>query len=289
MFAPIRYRCWGLAVVVCLLPFTIVMGQTPPAGITYGPSRQSTGWVMVHGAQSPVDQGIEFEGKIAYLTLMFDVVVVDAKTKKTQWSDSVGAFWDTLSIVRISKRDEAPRWAVELGSTSQPAYKQRYELETGKKLELIGAPGMPAGKLIKPRKEWTGSGGKQAEKLYRLITTATAWSTLREELFAETAARLPEGKDIDFSKEVLLVCYAGQTSNWNGISVELAVEDKERLLIRLHRHTYQSLGKGQEEHPYGVFVLPRLTGKEYVLEYNRQNLINGPALWKEFLRLKIKE
>ena len=110
---------------------------------------------------------------------------------------------------------------------------------------------------------------------------------LRQELFPETVT-MPDGKAIDFAKEVLLVCYAGKASNWNGISVELAVEDKDRLLVRLHRHTYQSIGKGKEEHPYGVIVLPRLIGKEYVLEYNRQSLINGPANWKEFQRHTLK-
>jgi len=268
-----------------------IISQEPgqPPKIIYGPSRESTGWVEARGGQSAIDEGIEWQGKKAYLTLTFDVVVVDTKTRKTLWSDSVGAFWNTITFVNLAKDNEAARWALVLGAKAHPDYQQRYDLETGKKLELVGGPVLPEGKTLVPRRVWKGSAGLVDTKRYLLITSADVWTALRTELFGAMPKDIPTALDIDFTKEVLLVCYAGKASNWAGISVELAVESDDRLVVRLERHTYQTLGKGKEEHPYGLIVLPRLTDKEYVLEYNRQNLIGGPPMWKEFIRLSLKK
>lgn len=262
-------------------------GSSPPT-ITYGASRKSTAWLDVGGTKAAVDDGIEWQDRKAYLTLTFDLVVIDASTKKTLWSHPVGAFWNTITFINLSKPAEKPRWVVELSSTSQPTYRQQFDLNSGKKLDLIGGPPMPQGKTFMPRKVWSGSAGSSDDKNYLLVTSSAQWNQLRAALFPPAEKNLPTGNDVDFTTEVLLLCYAGKATNWNGFSVELAVENDHRLLLRLQRSTYQTLGKGKSEHPYGLIVLPRKAGKEYILEYNRQNLIGGPPLWKEFMRLSLK-
>jgi len=156
-------------------------------------------------------------------------------------------------------------------------------------LSAQDGPAIPEGKPLVPRKVWKGSAGEVDARRYQLVTSAEEWTKLRTELFGAMPRDIPQASDIDFSKEVLLVCHGGKARNWAGISVELAVENNDRLLVRLYRHTYQTEGKSKVEYPYGLIVLPRLVDKEYVLEYNRQNLIGGQPMWKEFMRLSLKK
>jgi hypothetical protein len=258
-----------------------------PPSITYGSTRESKEWITNNqGMQVAVDEGVSWHGRKAYLSLTFDLIVVDEATKKTVWSQSVGAFWDTISFINQAPSGKPALWQVLLSSSRQPGYQQPFELETGKQLALIGAAAMPEGQPFTPRKVWSGSEGIADGKVYRLVTSAEQWTTLRAELFGDGSKALPAASDFDFTRETLLVCYAGKTTNWMAIDVELAVENHERVLLRLHRKTYQSMGKTRDEHPYGLIVLPKKPGKDVVLEYNRQNLIGGPPMWKEFLRLK---
>jgi hypothetical protein len=263
-------------------------GKSPQ--IVYPLSRSSAKFVDTpHGFQVAVDEGVEWQGKCAYLSLTFDLVVVDTKTKKTLWSANVGAFWDTLTFADRAAAGAPPRWAVVLRSSRHPALAQDYDLESGKKGQLHGEAATPPGRPLVVRKSWSGSAGVSDEKTYRLMASAPEWSKLRTELFGQMPTDIPVADDVDFTKEMLLVCYAGKAINWRAISVELAIEDEVRLLLRLNRATYQSEGGVGQEHPYGLFVLPRCQGKPIVLEYNRQGLIGGPPLWKEFTRLELKK
>lgn len=273
------------------VPFGKAEMRTPPGqppSITYPGSRSSSGWIDVGGSQVAVSEGVEWQGKIAYLSLTFDLVVADAKTKKALWRSSVGAFWDTITFENQAKAGEPAKWALLLKSSRKPEYQQAYDLSTGAKLELKGGPAEPDGKPFTPRQSWSGSAGVRDEKHYALVRSADEWTKLRRELFGAEPKGIPDAKEIDFAKEMLLVCYAGKATNWNGISVQAGADNDQRLLLRLRRATYQSMGDVGHEHPYGLFALPKLEGKKLVLEYNRQNLIGGPEIWREFLTLDAK-
>lgn len=264
---------------------TNIKGEMPK--VVYGSSRQSKAFVTTKNGQQAVDDGITWDGKRAYLSLTYHLVVLDNLKNENAWSASVGAFWDVLTIANTAEAGKPPEYVLELGSTRHPEYKQRFDLSNGKQLALVGGPAMPAGTPIKPRLEFRGSAGLIHGKEYQLVSSSDEWLKLRNKLFPADTKSLPTDKDIDFTKEVALVCYAGKTFNWNGISSELVVEDDQRLLIRLHRHTYQSMGQTPDTYPYGIIVLPKKPGSDYVLEYNRQNLIGGPPQWKHFLTLKL--
>src|SRR5581483_10144739 len=150
----------------------------------YPPSRASTGWVESKaGTLVAVAESLEWQGRIAYLSLTFDLVVVDAKTKKLLWSANVGAFWDTITFENLAKDGAEPRWALALRSSAKPEYQQNYDLVSGQKLELAGLQPFPAGRPFTPRTIWSGSAGMRDEKLYRLVRTAQEWAKLRPELF----------------------------------------------------------------------------------------------------------
>jgi hypothetical protein len=259
-----------------------------PPIIVYSASRSSSKWLETPDRLNvAVDEGIEWQGKKAFLALTYHLLIVDTKTGKVLWSSSVGAFWDTITFVNTAKENEAAKWAVALRSSRNSGFQETYDLETGRKLELTGVTPLPAGTPLTPRKAWSGSAGIRGDKLYRLVGSAEEWSTLRKELFGEQPKDIPAATDIDFSKEMLLVCYMGKASNCRGIRPDVVVEDDERVLLRLSRSTYQSMGRLPDEYPYGLIVLPRRPGKAHVLEFNRQNLIGGPPMWKEFIRLTL--
>jgi hypothetical protein len=96
----------------------------------------------------------------------------------------------------------------------------------------------------------------------------------------------PEAKDIDFTKEIVLVIANGRSTNTLGVEIEEAFENDTRVLIRLQRRTVQTLGGALSTKPYGVFVLPRSEKKAYILEGNQQRYIGGPPIWKEQFRFE---
>jgi len=116
------------------------------------------------------------------------------------------------------------------------------------------------------------------------VTTAENWDKLRAKMFAEPdKAAAPLAKDIDFQKEFLLVISDGASSNCKGISCQEAFENDQRIIVRIRRHTFQTLGAGVSTRPYGIMVLPR-TDKSLVVENNRQIYIGGPPIWTESKR-----
>jgi BlaR1 peptidase M56 len=267
-------------------PAEIVREDGMPPKIVYPSSRKSSRFVETKGgANVAVSEGIEWQGKTAYLSLTFDVVVTKVGSEKALWSTDVGAFWNTLTFENTAKSGDPDRWAVVLGSSRQPEYRKYLDLDTGRELETKGAPPQPTGDRLTPRRVWSGSAGIEKTSAYEIVSTADGWKAIREKLFG--AKEFPGADKVDFDSEVVLVAYGGEQSNWNGISVEEAFENDERILVRLHRSTYQSFGQTPVEHPYGLIVLPRRTTKLYVLERNTQGLIGGPALWKEQTRLSL--
>jgi len=266
------------------LPPRNVIKQVPgqPPSITYGRTREGTATI---GSQS-IDDGVEWQGRKAYFTLFNELFVVDAKTKKTLWTDVGNSFWNTITFVNIAQKEDKPHWIVALGTVEYPKYQQQYDLETGKQLELIGGPPTPTGVAFKPRMSFEGRDGKYDKPVYQLVNSPEEWTQLRDKLFGGKRPNLPEATDIDFKKESLLV-YS------EGTSVELAVENDERLLLRINIFTTQvvsgSFAPKQSnftiEHRYGLFVLPRRPGKPIILERNEQPYLGGPPMWKEFIRL----
>ncbi len=270
------------------------LAQDPPKeppSITYGPSRSSNAWVQKPGggALVAVDEGVEWQGVKVYISLTYDLLGVDAKTGKTIWAADIGAFWNRVGFKEVEVAPGRKVWAVEL----KPGPRERqgqdrvqvHDLRTGK---LIPTPEpAPAGTAFKPRAEWHGP-QSGVGKAFRLVaTTEENWKKVADRMFE--GQKRPEFGRIDFESEVVLVVSDGDSWNCNGISCGGAWEDGARILVRLHRHTYQTAGPdggGVRVRPFGIFVLPRRAEKGIVVEGNFQRYIAGPPLWKETFRLE---
>src|SRR5947209_7501547 len=61
----------------------IVREDGKPPMIIYPPSRASKKWIDVGNLKVAVDEGIEWQGKIAYFAITDNLVIVDAKSEKT--------------------------------------------------------------------------------------------------------------------------------------------------------------------------------------------------------------
>ncbi len=101
--------------------------------------RASTGWIKLGGAEVPVDDPVEFEGKKIYLTLFYDVVVLDPETNEAIWTLEWGKtkpIWETISIVRIERAGKASI-AVELrpqGAIDDATKFEYHDFSTGELL-----------------------------------------------------------------------------------------------------------------------------------------------------------
>lgn len=168
--------------------------------------RESAGWVEVDGVRIPVDQAVEWEGIKAYLTLMFDVVAVDAQSGKVLWKIDWGKtmpIFQTLSIGEV-QRDGKPLLALRLipsdrqGDSSSFVYR---ELQTG--LEIHPDPAAAAerpqsGQESTPvsiRKLPPTDQGRQVAEV-RALTAGRAPTELREK-FADLAERGLSGWVVD--------------------------------------------------------------------------------------------
>lgn len=287
----------GLVVSICCPAFAqqqsaVVSRQvveSKPPSITYPRSRRSTSWVtMPRGVRVAVDKGVEWKGVKVYLSLTWNLVAVD-KQGKAIWGSHVSAFWDTVGFERIEAPPESGKeiWAVALTSSRKEKFVEYYDLKTGKKLRTEGGGGDPKGRKSKLRKVWSGDKSNVDEPMSILVSSAKQWEAVRSRLFSGVP-KTPTAEDkIDFEKEAVLVLSSGKTSNCRGISAKFVYEDDERMLVRLHYHTYQSFGNTPSTWPYGIIIVPR-RDKPYIVERNRQSLIGGPALWKEFKRFELK-
>jgi hypothetical protein len=270
----------------------IVRIEGKPPTIVYPPSRRSNKVLDIGEYRVAVDEGVDWQGKIAYVALTYQLVVVDAKTGKTLWHVGESAFWDTVTFENLTKPNEPAQWAVVLKSSDNPEYSQCYDLNSGKELALRGAQAPPRGTALKPRKAWSGSAGVGKKAIHTIVGSVDEWSNLRKELFGDKPPGIPEASEIDFAKEMLLVLYSGETILSSGLSPALVVESDKNLLIRVKVHSYQLLVNGLSEipveHAYGLVLLPRRPNQPVVLEFNDQIYIGGPEFWKEKERLTLR-
>ena len=265
-----------------------VQKDAGPPSITYPGSRSSKSWVTKpDGTRVAVGKGLEWKGVKVYLSLLWDLVGVDAKTGTTLYAANVGAFWNAFGFKEVETPDGKKVWAVELRPGPRTRVgadrRQYHDLRTGARLRVRGQETLPSGTRLKPRAVWSGAHSRIAKPFRVLVSSAGNWKTLQARMFGtEVPAAF---RPIDFRKEIVLVLSSGDGWNSKGIGLDSAFEDDARILVRTQRHTFQTMGGGQQARPYGVFVLPRCHGKAYVVERNRQNLIGGPALWAESWRL----
>ncbi len=277
-------------------------GEEQIPAIEYGKSRESTGWVDTSEGRVAVDKGIEWQGVKAYLSLTCDLVVVEAKSNKTLWSKSVGAFWNRMSFAEIGAKAGKKVWAVELKPASEVTdgkdAKAYYEITTGNELKQKNGSDVPSGQSFRPRKIEMGSASCLSKPFTVIVSTLENWKLLQKKMFDDKEKLsgavskqqwAPQSFDsVDFSKEVILVTSAGSSWNCWGLGVQEAFEDEHRIMVRLARATFQTLGPDGGAiavRPFGIFVLPKSESKAYVLEQNTQGYIGGPALWKEVVTL----
>lgn len=100
--------------------------------------RVSKDWILKDGVRIPVDDGIQWDGVTVYLSMMFDVLAVDAD-QKIQWEvpwRKTDPIWSTVSIVQWIHGDQT-RTAVELFNANRNTgalHYQYHDLKTGEKL-----------------------------------------------------------------------------------------------------------------------------------------------------------
>lgn len=103
-------------------------------------SRQSTHFIPLNDTSVPVDQGIEYQGVAIYLTLMFDLVAVDARSGEVLWHrdwSKSHPFWKTVSVVELGNGANS-KLAVELFAPAPKANEMAYlylDLKTGTELQ----------------------------------------------------------------------------------------------------------------------------------------------------------
>lgn len=261
--------------------------EKKPPSITYGSRRESKAWVKKpDGVSVAVDDGITWKGVTVYLSLTGDLVAVDEKSKETLWAKSVGAFWNRVTFFETS-RAGGRFWAVELrpgpGETEGKDLVQLHDRRTGEIFRT--SEEKPGGVKIELRKVKSGSPSRIAKAFTVIVSTQENWHELRRRMFAHPVGL---GGDVepDFDKEILLVVSDGDTSNCRGIGAESVHRDDKRILLRLQRETYQTIGEGKRERPYGLFILPRKDGESIHFERNVQRFIGGPPIWKEAGKLE---
>ena len=260
-----------------------------PPSITYGGSRSSKTWITKpDGTRVAVGKGVEWKGVRVYLSLLWDLVAVDAASGKVLYAANVGAFWNAIGFKEVETTTGTKVWAVELRPGPRTRVgkdrRQYHDLRSGKKLKVKGAVTVPSGTKLDVPNVWSGAHSRVAKPFRLIVSNAANWKTVQTRMFGTDIPK--DVRAVDFKTHVVLVISSGDSWNCRGIGLHSAYEDDKRLLVRTSRHTFQTAGGGQQARPYGIFVLPRRPGKAYVVERNRQGLIGGPALWTESWRLE---
>ncbi|MBK9118251.1 MAG: hypothetical protein IPM18_01425 [Phycisphaerales bacterium] len=143
---------------------------------------------------------------------------------------------------------------------------------------------------------WSGPQCNVTERATLRIDAHDAWVALWRRALPDTSPRdhleHPLVPEVDFGRCTVLACFDGAGWNANGL-VLVSVEELEAVVrVRIDKRSYQTSGMGPgggrvPVTPYGLFVVPKLPrdGRPVVVEQNVQNLIGGPAVWRERARL----
>ncbi len=252
--------------------------------VSFGSRRSSKHWVQTgQGVLVAVDDGLQYDGTNLYLSLTGDLVAVDQKTRTTKWSTGTGGHWNQMAIQSVEPTDDQskPRIVVALksaGGDDAVASVVRYDFKTGSRLEEDVA--LPEGKFIEPIAQFMGDDCGCDEPIAKLITDRQAWLELRKKYFGSVANELPRDDLFDDGKQVVLVLSEGSTTNCRGVKAQEILQGEAGMVVRLQKQTYQSLGDTPTVRPYGIIVLPRADGNQYVIEENQQSFKGGPPVWK---------
>jgi hypothetical protein len=278
-----------IAVLLLVLLAPIQEPTSRPPSITYGSTRESKAWITKpDGTAVAVDDGITWKGVTVYLSLTGDLIAIDDKTKKTLWAHDVGAFWNRLTFVEIS-RAGGKSWAVQLRpGLDEPEGKDLVQLhDMGSGEIMMRAEDKPAGAKIETVLAGSGSHSRIAGGFAAVVSTPENWDQLRDRLLkGADGADIGKHHKPDFSKEIVLVVSDGETWNCRGLRAESVWRDDKRILVRLLHETYMTKGEGHRERPYGIFRLPRKEGEAVHVERNVQPYVGGPPIWKEAWKLE---
>lgn len=264
-----------------------------PPSLVYGSPRSSKAWIEKPkgGGRVAIDDGVTWKGVRVHLSLLWDLVGIDAKTNKVLYAVDVGAFWNAIGFKKVTPIGGMEAWAIELrpGPRNRAGKDKRqyHDLKTGAKLDVPTArPDL--GTPFKPHAQYAGDQSWIAKPFFAVVSTSDNWRKLHAMWLAAEAASVkgaPPLDGIDFTKNVALVVSSGNAWNCSGLLCAGAYEDGARILVRLDRRTFQTMGGAHKGRPYCVVVLPKRDAKAYVVEIDKQNLIGGPKLWRPMHRL----
>jgi len=251
----------------------------------------------------PLNGGLIFDGVRVEGRYDGNLRGFDAAANKQIWVTSISYFWTRARIVE-KDIDGAIKWLLELhpeANTDRGADKREYrDLRTGKEVVISGPP--PGGELLGPAQVFRVSKSALGRQIVTLVSTQenfdAFWARVHGPLGAGKpgydADLLNPGIDvpggvrrevmppprIDFTQNVALIYHLGDCYNTTGMDQRGIWDDGKRVLIRLHRSGYQTMGRGAHRRFGEVFVLPRKEGRHYEIEVNMQNTIRGPEIWE---------
>ena len=110
--------------------------------------RSSTGWVTTESGTVPIDVGVEHDDVIVYMTLLYDIVAIDANTKDLLWEipwSKVAPLWQTVTILDATVADKK-QTLVELFATNRKTGELVYRyvsLSTGQLVDFPIAAAEP--------------------------------------------------------------------------------------------------------------------------------------------------
>ena len=146
----------------------------------------------------------------------------------------------------------------------------------------------------KPAVWWLGSDSKVETGRIELIADAARWEAVWKEHRGDRVEKNANGFEtwpqVDFATQCVLAVFDGKGKNSNGF-FPAGIEDLgSHVRLRYDEGAFQTASfngpdSGIATTSYGFMVFPRPV-KTLVLEENVQNLIGGPAEWKERKRVE---
>lgn len=258
-----------------------VQEEPPPDTVRYDePTRSSDRWVEAGGARVAVDKGIVGHGVEAYLSLTYDLVVLEEGGEKTLWSSFVGAFWNEITFVSAVDEESREEIALlQLGESGSGTHRH-FLPRTGE--ERFVTAGMASktrppddpGEARAIESTLDGDDSQITESEALRILSGDDWKDLWTRHGGEEGD-LPE---VDFDERMIVAIFLGKSWNCRGIRAE-AFESDGEMVIRYRRRSYQTIGGGNEVTPFGFLEMPRFGGK-VILQLNVQRYIGGPPVWR---------
>ena len=230
-----------------------------------------------------VDEGLIGYGVEAYLSLSYDLVVLNGTTKQTLWSHTLSPWYVALAFVHATD-EKTGESILLLWARGKNGGGRLFDAKTGKEKYLEGHDkksfasdenrAQLRGVPLKVRETFSGTDGRGGNGENVRVTSAAEWTNLWDRRFGRDRP-IPE---VDFSKEMVVGVFLDGSLSHPRLMMALDCQESVEVFVEVICPQIggdPDLSGFRKTSSYELYVLPKRDGK-LLIKSPCKRFIQGP-------------